>query len=609
MFKCIKNKKKKGFTLIELLAVIVLIGVVTLLATTGIMGSVRRSQRKAFLNSAEQFLTAIKREEMVYGDDDNYEEISLYEFPTYRFSTLDQQPDAGYIVRNDNGEYRVSIWSNKLKVCAYKDFNESLISISSTITKKGKCIAVNPENYIDEDDLGPDEYQIAFHGNSGKDNSTNATMFVQKFTFDNEEAIQANPFTKDKYDFVGWNTNKNATGNPTYLDQALMLKADSGIKTYHLYAQWKVSSSILLSGAEFNSKLKSIANNSTVNWYTADNTIQGFEKSSTAPDVSLMTSDHEISVSGTRFPVYAWFDTSDNKIKWWSDSLDVRLNETSTNLFSNMKKLKSASLVGMNAEDVKSFASLFAQDVELISFDFTGLNTPSLTTMASMFESCQKITSIDVSMLDTHNVTNMEKVFNNAKLATSINVSGWDTRKVENMVSMFGNCQSIQSIDLSSFYDTNLVNMASMFSGCKALTSVQMPHFETKKVTNMYAIFANCTSIEHIDLSRFNSDRLTMINAGFQGDTKLKTVDMSNLRLHNSNVNFRYTFKSCPALTTIYVPSTFDSTKVATDNDVFTGASSLVGGSGTAFVSGNVSSEYARIDDPTNNKPGYFTVK
>ena len=35
----------------------------------------------------------------------------------------------------------------------------------------------------------------------------------------------------------------------------------------------------------------------------------------------------------------------------------------------------------------------------------------------------------------------------------------------------------------------------------------------------------------------------------------------------------------------------------------------LVGGAGTVYSDSNYGSEYARIDDPDNGKPGYFTLK
>ena len=71
-------------------------------------------------------------------------------------------------------------------------------------------------------------------------------------------------------------------------------------------------------------------------------------------------------------------------------------------------------------------------------------------------------------------------------------------------------------------------------------------------------------------------------------------------------------------LTTIYASSNFvlgDSTQsdylFAKSGFGYSASSSyvLTGGAGTTFDSSHVDKEYARIDDPANGRPGYFTLK
>ena len=62
-------------------------------------------------------------------------------------------------------------------------------------------------------------------------------------------------------------------------------------------------------------------------------------------------------------------------------------------------------------------------------------------------------------------------------------------------------------------------------------------------------------------------------------------------------------------LETIYVSDKFvvnttDSNKI---RRMFMYSRKLKGGKGTTYDESNVTSLYARIDDPTNGKPGYFT--
>ena len=48
---------------------------------------------------------------------------------------------------------------------------------------------------------------------------------------------------------------------------------------------------------------------------------------------------------------------------------------------------------------------------------------------------------------------------------------------------------------------------------------------------------------------------------------------------------------------------------IASGKNVFKDSKKLVGGAGTKYTSSQVDKEYARVDDPTNGKPGYFTLK
>ena len=62
-------------------------------------------------------------------------------------------------------------------------------------------------------------------------------------------------------------------------------------------------------------------------------------------------------------------------------------------------------------------------------------------------------------------------------------------------------------------------------------------------------------------------------------------------------------------LKTIYVSNKWYIMSSATAGALFESCTSIVGGAGTTYDSSNVNKEYARIDDPDNGKPGYFTLK
>ena len=116
------------------------------------------------------------------------------------------------------------------------------------------------------------------------------------------------------------------------------------------------------------------------------------------------------------------------------------------------------------------------------------------------------------------------------------------------------------------------------------LEELNISNFDTKNVTNMGAMFASSSNIKVLDLSSFDTS----------------SVD-----------NFREMFMSCNLLEKIYVSDKFviNTNNTYKTDKMFNYDTMLEGGAGTTFDSSHVSSEYARIDDPTNGKPGYFTDK
>ena len=80
------------------------------------------------------------------------------------------------------------------------------------------------------------KYTVKFDPNGG-----DGTMADQTFTYDQEQALTSNAFTRTGYTFVGWNT--EATGNIVYTDGQSVknLTAQNG-GTVILYAQWRANS-------------------------------------------------------------------------------------------------------------------------------------------------------------------------------------------------------------------------------------------------------------------------------------------------------------------------------------------------------------------------------
>jgi hypothetical protein len=59
----------------------------------------------------------------------------------------------------------------------------------------------------------------------------------------------------------------------------------------------------------------------------------------------------------------------------------------------------------------------------------------------------------------------------------------------------------------------------------------------------------------------------------------------------------------------IYVGNNWNINNDLSSNIIFYGDTNLVGGAGTTYDQNHIDAEYARVDDPENGKPGYFTLK
>lgn len=184
--------------------------------------------------------------------------------------------------------------------------------------------------------------------------------------------------------------------------------------------------------------------------------------------------------------------------------------------------------------------------------------------------------------LDTSKVTNMHFMFGVCRSLEELDLSGFDTSNVKDMSNMFYECTGLKKLDLTDFNTSRVTSMASMFNQCNSLTSVNLTGLDTSQVTDMSSMFYHCVALEYVDLNSFDVTNVT---------------DMT------------WMFNTCSSLKTIYAKEGTDwsGTSINMDN-MFNGCDVLTGGEGTAYDSSHIPKTYARVDDPNNGKPGYFTA-
>ncbi len=148
---------------------------------------------------------------------------------------------------------------------------------------------------------------------------------------------------------------------------------------------------------------------------------------------------------------------------------------------------------------------------------------------------------------------------------------------------MFLGLDNLLSADLRGFNTSAATRMGTMFSECYNLIELNLSSFDTSLVEDMEGMFSYCYALPQLDLSSFDTSNVT---------------DCMN-----------YMFQDCRNLETIYVTTAFVTTNASEVSDMFDGCSSkLTGGSGTTWSASNPKDNtYARIDDPSNGHPGYFT--
>ena len=465
---------------------------------------------------------------------------------------------------------------------------------------------------------------ITFNANGGE-----GTMNVQTIPYNASTALNENTFTREGYLFDGWNTKADGTG--TSYDDKASIKLT---KYTPLYAQWKAKVATLDTGANVNVKMKKLAGNPSATNRSFDNSITSIQRSTTKPDISAMTSDNIISTNDSDAPVYAWFDNG--TIYYYSDQEIIYMNSKSSDLFSALSKIETIDLSGINTSKVTDMSFMFSDCVSLSSLDISHFDTSKVTNLSNMFYNCNNLTTIDVTHFDTINAENMNAMFCFCKSLTSLDVSHFNTSKVTNMSYMFNGCNSITSLDVSQFDTSNVTDMNCMFSGCNSLTSLDVSQFDTSKVTDMYGMFNGCNSITSLDVSQFDTSNVTNMNRMFESCNSLTSLDVSHFDtskvtgmqgMFEKNISItsldlssfdtskvtsmRRMFYGSNNLTTIYVSNSFVTNDVSDSPIMFSGMSSkLKGESGTTWSSSNPTDKtYARIDDPDNGNPGYFTYK
>ena len=257
-----------------------------------------------------------------------------------------------------------------------------------------------------------------------------------------------------------------------------------------------------------------------------------------------------------------------------------------------------------NTANVTNMSNMFCGCDSLTSLNLN-FNTTSVTDMSYMFYDCSALPKLDLNF-DTSKVTTMKSMFAYCWGLNSLNVSSFDTSSVGTMSDMFNACHSLTSLDVSNFNTSNVKYMSEMFYECWSLSSLDLRNFNTSKVTTMSSMFAYCKALNSLNVSSFDTSSVEEMSDMFKNCSSLTLLDLSNFNTSNVTSMLRM-FDACTELKTINASDKFTTDEVTNSIYMFRGCSNLVGGNGTTYNNSYTDITYARIDDPDNGKPGYFT--
>ena len=446
------------------------------------------------------------------------------------------------------------------------------------------------------------KYHVIFDKN---DSDAYGEMSNQEFEYDSPNKLSINKYRKTGYRFMGWTENSDGTGT-LYADEATVNNlALSGNIT--LYAKWeKVSISILITGSNLNTRFKTIAGSL--------NNIQKIKYSTDVPQYAIDNGGtHRVSIT-TRSdkPTYIWWD-EDTKTMYYGGEADVILvNEDANSMFNNLQnvteidtnfstelttkmelmfgnnyKLQSLDVSHFVTKNVTTMKSMFVQCRSMESYDFSNWDVSSVTTFQHMFNGNNSVQSLDLSNWHTDSATNMGNMFSSTYVMTSLKIDNFDTSKVQNMHGFCNDSFAIESLDFSNLDTSSVTDFSGFVSNDHSLTNIKFPsNMDMSKVTNTSKMFYNVDAMETLDLSMFDVSSVTNINNMFDGMTNIKTI---------------YTSKD-------FTPNIGSS-----NPQIFLNDDNLEGGNGTKYADMPSNTKYrltyAKIDDPDNGKPGYFTYK
>ena len=431
---------KKGFTLVEVVAAIVILSLVTIIATTrgfGLFDNAKKNindyDESTIKEAAKVYMTGVlycnedleeaeDLSKVVSLDSNDCKYLKEY-FSTPQEITLKQLKDNGYItgsnLKNFSDDYSLLVWieNNEVKIQTFDlENNDSEVDLDLAVLSNDSLRYIK-NKYSD--------LITEIHFVDYIDGESNETWNVSRTK---KEIIAW--FENDDKLYIGSNYRIYA---PIISNSLFCEYPNLKTITFNNFDTSKVTS---MSAMFYNNPKLETIDLSNFDTKNVKNMAMMFALNSSLISLDLSN-----------------FDTS---------------NVTNmSRMFDGLSSLTSLDLSNFDTKNVENMQIMFSDDRSLTSLNVSSFNTSKVTNMFSMFSGLSSLTSLDLSNFDTSNVTNMYGMFYHSKGLNSLDITNFNTSKVKNMWGLFYYDINLETIYASdSFIISDNANSKEIFKGC-----------------------------------------------------------------------------------------------------------------------------------------------
>ena len=375
----------------------------------------------------------------------------------------------------------------------------------------------------------PNMVVLTFNANDSKEAPAVGVMEEILCSKGVAEQLPANAFTREGYDFTGWNTKPDGTGT-AYADKATITLTDD----LTLYAQW-AKKVVLTFDANDSAEDPAegvmediiVSKGSAVEIPANAFTREGYDFTgwNTKPDGSGKAYAEGDSITLTDdLTLYAQWDYS------FMENLYAILYSDGELVFQwNDKPAAGREAIATYVTDRAGYSdnrdaqsnhrAWYNERAEIKTVTFAKRIQPD--DIAQWFQDCDNLTQINnLEKLDTALVKDMSNLFAGCASLTEANLRTFQTANVTKMSSMFEGCGSIRELDLRSFDTANVKYTDSMFSGCEELTTILVSKdFVTGSVTDGENMFEDCWKLVGGSGTKYAEDYTDVSYAHVDGGT------------------------------------------------------------------------------------------